>query len=289
MNRRSKNMLSTLAPDPQNENPSWRTRPLGALFKSQNRGLLLDIVVFVFNLVLVRLLMVRFVAMLRAVEEGEVASEWVLFIFVLGIFLLPPIGATLKRWQYYQRRGDEKGLLDNDLAGCLFGPIPYFIVTVLIFVVIQTFLLEYFYGDSNDDGKPMIIGTLLNLPVSIINTWLVYRFFSKPKKEPLFAFLKTPQAGLLGDVCIFLNMIFYQLIWNLLAVGWFPRPADLTELFGRSILLLVLSLLIYFPPRMFYLADDIGKRRTWLMILLANLPLIVRVLVGTAKNNVTGW
>jgi hypothetical protein len=233
--------------------------------------------------------MVRFVAMLRAAEDGDVTSEWILFLFVLGIFLLPPIGATLKRWQYYQRRGDEKGLLDNDLAGCLFGPIPYFIVTVLIFVVIQTFIMQYFYADKEDEGAPMVIGTLLNLPVSIINTWLVYRFFSKPKKEPLLKFLKTPQAGLLGDVCIFLNMIFYQLIWNLLAVGWFPRPADLTELFGRSILLLALSLLIYFPPRIFYLADDIGKRRTWVMILLANLPVIIRVLAGTAKNNVTGW
>ena len=98
------------------------------MFRPQNRGLLLDIFVFVFNLVLVRLLMVRFVAMLRAAEDGDITSEWILFLFVLGIFLLPPIGATLKRWQYYQRRGDDKGLLDNDLAGCLFGPIPYFIV-----------------------------------------------------------------------------------------------------------------------------------------------------------------
>ena len=266
-----------------------RPQGISALLRPQNRGLLLDIFVFVFNLVLVRLLMARFVAMLRAAEEGDVTAEWFLFLFVLGIFLLPPIGATLKRWQYYQRRGDEKGLLDSELAGCLLGPIPYFIVTVLIFVVIQTFLLQYFYGNDEDDGRPMIIGTLLNLPVSIINTWLVYRFFSRPKKEPLFSFLKTPQAGLLGDVCIFLNMIFYQLIWNLLAVGWFPRPAGLTELFARSLLLLVLSLLIYFPPRIFYLAYDIGKRRTWLMILLANLPVIIRVLAGTAKNNVTGW
>jgi len=266
-----------------------RPQGISALLRPQNRGLLLDIFVFVFNLVLVRLLMVRFVGMLRAAEEGDVTSEWFLFLFVLGIFLLPPIGATLKRWQYYQRRGDEKGLLDNELAGCLLGPMPYFIVTVLIFVVIQTFLLQYFYADKEGEGTPMIIGTLLNLPVSIINTWLVYRFFSKPKKEPLFSFLKTPHAGLLGDVCIFLNMIFYQLIWNLLAVGWFPRPADLTELFARSLLLLVLSLLIYFPPRMFYLADDVGKRRTWLMILLANLPVIIRVLAGTAKNNITGW
>jgi hypothetical protein len=226
--------------------------------------------------------------MLKSAEDGDIISEWVLFLFVLGIFLLPPVGATLKRWQYHLRRGDKKGLFDNDLAGCLFGPIPYFIVTVLIFVVIQTFLLQYFYGDDKEDGTPMVIGTLFNLPVSAINTWLVFRFFDKPKKEPLFTFLEIPLASLVGDVCIFVNMLFYQLIWNLLA-GWFPRPADATEFFGRSVLLLILSLLIYFPPRMFYLADDIGKRRTWLMILLANLPILFRVLVGTAKGTVIGW
>ena len=264
---------------------------LAVLLKPKNRGLLLDISVFIFNLLLVRMLMVRFVGMLKAAEDGDVTAEWILFLFVLGIFLLPPVGATLKRWQFYVRRGDQPNPFDDGLVGCLFGPIPYLIVTVLVFVVIQTFILQYFYSDTNsdDEGTPMVIGTLLNLPVSVINTWLVYRFFSKPKKEPWFAFLKTPLAGLLGDVCIFVNMLFYQLIWNLLAVGWFPRPADFTEFFGRTLLLLVLSLLIYFPPRMFYLADDIDKRRTWLMILIANLPIIIRVLVGTAKGDVTGW
>src|SRR5947209_17447779 len=165
MNRQSKNNFETATDaNRQTDGSSCRMNPFGSLFKSENRGLLLDIFVFVFNLVLVRLLMVRFVAMLRAAEDGDVTSEWILFLFVLGIFLLPPIGATLKRWQYYQRRGDDKGLLDNDLAGCLFGPIPYFIVAVLIFVVIQTFILQYFYPNQEDEGTPMIIGTLLNLP-----------------------------------------------------------------------------------------------------------------------------
>jgi hypothetical protein len=263
-------------------------KSISMLLRPHNRGLLLDIVVFAFNLLLVRLLMVRFVAMLRSAEDGDVISRWVLFLFILGIFFLPPIGATLKRWQYYVRRDDKTSLMDNDLVGCLFGPIPYFIVSVLIFVVIETFILQYFYGDNGDDRTPMLVGTVLNLPVSAINTWLVFRFFSKPKKEPMIAFFKTPLASLIGDVSIFVNMLFYQLIWNLLS-GWFPRPADATEFFARGILLLILSLLIYFPPRMFYLADDINKRRTWLMILLANLPIIFRVMVGTARDGINGW
>src|SRR6476646_11886058 len=78
------------------------------LLRPHNRGLLLDIVVFAFNLLLVRLLMVRFVAMLRSAEDGDDISRWVLFLFILGIFFLPPIGATLKRWQYYVQRAIKR-------------------------------------------------------------------------------------------------------------------------------------------------------------------------------------
>jgi hypothetical protein len=46
--------------------------------------------------------------------------------------------------------------------------------------------------------------------------------------------------------------------------------------------LVFLALLLYFPPRMFYLAQDIGRPRTWAMILLANSPVITRLLLGTA-------
>jgi hypothetical protein len=33
---------------------------------------------------------------------------------------------------------------------------------------------------------------------------------------------------------------------------------------------------------MFYLAEDIGRPRTWLMILVANSPVIARVLLGSS-------
>ena len=50
---------------------------------------------------------------------------------------------------------------------------------------------------------------------------------------------------------------------------------------NRSRSLCFIALLIYFPPRMFYLAEDINRGRTWLTMLLANSPVIVRVLIGT--------
>jgi len=39
-------------------------------------------------------------------------------------------------------------------------------------------------------------------------------------------------------------------------------------------------MLIYFPPRIFYLREDINRPRAWLTIGLANLPLITRLLLG---------
>jgi hypothetical protein len=59
------------------------------------------------------------------------------------------------------------------------------------------------------------------------------------------------------------------------------RPGSLLEFAGRLFFLSFIALLIYFPPRMFYLAEDINRPRTWLTMLLANSPVIVRVLVGT--------
>ncbi len=55
-----------------------------------------------------------------------------------------------------------------------------------------------------------------------------------------------------------------------------------------NLFLSFIALLIYFPPRMFYLAEDIHRRRTWVTMLLANSPVIVRVLIGTGSNT-TGW
>jgi hypothetical protein len=76
-------------------------------------------------------------------------------------------------------------------------------------------------------------------------------------------------------------MILFQIVWNLLSFAGLGRPSGRLEFFGRLFFLCFLALLIYFPPRMFYLAEDIERPRTWLTMLAANSPVIVRVLIGT--------
>jgi hypothetical protein len=83
-------------------------------------------------------------------------------------------------------------------------------------------------------------------------------------------------------------MILFQVVWNLLTFADLGHPSNLLEFGGRLFFLSFIALLIYFPPRMFYLAEDIHRRSTWLTMLLANSPVIVRVLIGTSSNT-AGW
>jgi hypothetical protein len=84
----------------------------------------------------------------------------------------------------------------------------------------------------------------------------------------------------LGDICIFVNMILFQVAWNLLTMSGIGPPSGVAELIGRIGFLSFIALLIYFPPRMLYLAEDLHRRSTWLTMLLANSPVIARVVLG---------
>jgi len=251
-----------------------------------NRGLLLDIAVFLVNLLLMRFLLGRFVNVIRLAVAGDFVSELAMFFFVLALLVLPPVGATLKRWRFHERTHFNRkaaGGEETFSSGCLFNPILYFCLNIVVFSVLNAFIFQYFYGDNEPGG--LFVGSIfLGLTLVIIQTYLVYRFFSPPKKEPWFAFLRNPKAELLGDVFIFIEVLFYQLLWNLITLVPFGRVGSVSEFFGRLFWLTFIALLIYFPPRIFYLADDIGKRRRWLMILIANLPVIVKVLIGTSSD-----
>lgn len=127
---------------------------------------------------------------------------------------------------------------------------------------------------------PLIFGGLF---LTIVQTYLIYRYFSVPQKPPRYDFLRRPESETLGDVCIFVNMILFQIVWNLLNFAGLGGPSGVVEFLGRLFFLCFLALLIYFPPRMFYLAEDINRGRTWIMMLVANSPVIVRLLIGTKE------
>jgi len=259
-------------------------RGFAAIFRRSNRGLLLDIVVFVLNVFLMRLLAGYFLDIAGRASNGDELSGFLIFAFCVSLFVLPPLGAVLKRWHFWERRKSQE-VEENVLSGCLFNPIFYFCLTAIIFSAINAFILQYFFGNGDPGGGIFVSSIFLGLGLMIVHTWLVYRYFTPPKHPPSSAFLRSPASETLGDICIFVNMLFFQIIWNFLSFEGLPRPGSFVEVVGRILFLGFIALLLYFPPRMLYLAEDISKRRTWLTILLANSPMIFRVVIGTSSGS----
>lgn len=263
---------------------------LSTLFARRNRGLLLDIFVFLISVFLMRLLVGEFLAVARAASDGDLLSQITLYLGAVAVMILPPLGATLKRWHHHKRLREEARKTEEEatgMGGCLFNPIFYFCLTALIFSTVNAGLMQFVYGNREPGEAVFVSSIFIGLALMITHTVLVYRYFSPPKHEPKLAFLRDPKSELIGDVCIFVNMILFQVIWNLMTVVPFDRVSSLLDFGGRLFLLCFLALLLYFPPRMFYLADDVRKWRTWAMILLANSPVIFKVMIG--NGNIAGW
>lgn len=256
------------------------------LFARTNRGLLLDIFVFILNLFLLRLLTGLFIDLFQQVSAENPLAKFVLGLTFLAMWILPALGAVLKRWHLHQRLKAHGKSLDseyNALSGCLFNPLFYFCLNLVITSFVLASLGDFLFGKAlMNNGAIFVPVIFLGLVLTIFQTYLIYSYFSPPKNPPRVKFLLTPQSEMLGDICLFLNMILFQVMWNLLTFADLGHPTSFLEFAGRLFFLSFIALLIYFPPRMFYLAEDIKRKRTWLTMLLANSPVIVRVLFGTS-------
>lgn len=260
------------------QRPGGRLTLSSFLFDERNRGVLLDVFVFFLNLFLMRMLLGVFLELLREASAGDGMAQFVLFGMCVAAFTLPPAGAVLKRWHFHRRR-QARGESDH-MGGCLFNPIIYFCLQAVVFSAINAFAMQYLFENGDPGGDIFISSILIGMVLMVVHTWLVYRYFTPPKSPPWSPFLQDHRSELLGDICIFVNMILFQLVWNLVTLFPAGPHPGLGEVFFRLIFLVFAALFLYFPPRIFYLADDIGKRRTWFTILLANSPVILRVLVG---------
>jgi hypothetical protein len=257
-----------------------------SLLAKENRGLLLDLVVFLLNLLLMHRLTGMFISIFELADQDDQLAQLVLISCSVAMWVLPATGAVLKRWSYNQRRDTKES---QALAlGCLFNPLLYFCLNLVVMSAIIAGLGNLIFGNKLDNGGVFVTLILLGLVLTIVQTYLIYQYFSPPKKPPRFSFLMTPEAETLGDVCLFLNMILFQVGWNLITFSRLGRVSGVQEFLGRLFFLTFIAMLIYFPPRMFYLAEDIHRRRTWLTMFLANLPVLVRVLIGSSPDR-PGW
>ena len=246
--------------------------------------MLLDLVVFVANLFLMRWLTGLFIELFSHVSAEEPLAKFALSITAAGMWILPAAGAVLKRWHFHQRLKQRAQIFDteeNKFTGCLFNPIFYFCLNLVLVSAILTGLGDFLFGRALlDNGAIFVPLIFAGLFLTILQTYLIYRYFSPPKKPPKHDFLRRPESELLADVCIFVNMILFQIAWNFLTFMQLGPPSGVAEFLGRIFFLSFVALLVYFPPRMLYLAEDLHRRSTWLTMLLANSPVIARVVLG---------
>jgi hypothetical protein len=241
-----------------------------------SRGWILDIFVFIVNLFLMRLLVEYFLDVVYAAKKGDSLSVFTITVFLASLLVLAPVGSFLSRWHFNERR---ESVGANSAGGCLFNPLIYFGVVVIIFSVSTGLTTHLIFGTSDLGEAWRIALIVVGLSFAALHTFVVYRYFS-PGPRPRSAFLLSPLSGLIGDICIFVNMLFFQILWNTLALG-FRRPMDGYDLFTNLLAVIFGGLLMYFPPRIFYLAEDIKKPRTWFFIIFANLPVIYRAMFGS--------
>ena len=279
---------------PPNKSASQSAAP--ANFKSillakTNRGLLLDIVVFLANVFLMHLLTRLFLDLVRQATAGDEIAQFTLAFSSLGMWILPAAGAVMKRWHFHRRlkaEGKTAESSETGLAGCLFNPLFYFCLNLVITSVILTGFGQLLFGDALlKNGAIFVPVVILGFLLTVVQTFLIFQYFSAPKNPPKSEFLRSPRSEMLGDICLFLNMILFQIVWNTLTFAGLGPPSGFSEFAGRLFFLCFIALLIYFPPRMFYLAEDINRPRTWLTMLLANSPVILRVLFGTSSSAMT--
>jgi len=270
--------------------PHFRVKDL---FSRNNRGLLLDIVVFIANILFMQFLTGLVIRLFQGMSSEYPLAKLGLGLIFLAMWLLPLAGAVLKRRHFHQRlaaQGKTVAGAETKLAGCLFNPIFYFCLNLVITSAVLTTLGDFLFGKQLlNSGAAFVPFIIAGFILTVLQTYFIYRYFSTPKVESQSQFLRSPQSEVLGDVCLFLNMMFFQVFWNMITFAPLGQPSSFLEFGGRLFFLCFIALLIYFPPRMFYLAEDINQRRTCLTMLIANSPVILRVLIGAEANTMIGW
>jgi hypothetical protein len=256
------------------------SRAYRAVVAPNNRGIALDLVVFVVNLLLVRaLVLIAHSAVHAAVED--VRAKVAIGLFFAGLVLIQPVGPFLKRWSFHQRHTFST----DSWAGCL---VFWFMFVYLVMMMVLCGTAAVVLGEALSAGPDVSVAFFVaGFVWSIVSVGLVYRYFVKPKKAPRWTFLTTPAAERLGDACIYVNAIGLQILWaSVTASAAFTeivtqtplgRPGSATDILGRFLATAACAALLYFPARIFYLVEDKHRALTWGTMLLANLPLILKI------------
>ena len=263
------------------------------IFEHWNRGLLIDFSVFLFQLILLRLLTTIVLRFVRLAEDDRQVTT-AIAVFLVALFVLQPIGPILKRWSFHEHFSsfEKRTSGFTDLLLSVYK--GFYIATIWIMIYLAySYFINAFPDFHSETREKIVVAAAIAL--SGITGTVIFKYFRRPKKQPRWKFLMTPHAEVLGDLCMFLNIICFQILFSVYASSphfWnalhkITRQASggyFSGLSGRLYLAGIAALLVYFPPRIFYLVIDQRRKITWLMMLLANLPLILAIVFNTPSS-----
>ncbi len=241
-----------------------------------NRGALLDVLSFLCNCLIVFALG-HFFAELAALPRDGAASTLTLGSLFFFIVIAQPVAGLLKRRRAHQRM-PSLALPDPQP---LFWIGFYFLHAFLFALLAGTDLGSYLSpgADSSTDdfgvGPGLFMTLFLAIPLAAaLSTWVTYLYFDAPSPKPWFAWLNNPRSEFAADLILYVNMLLQQILW-----GFIMRDltTDFPGLANRLFYFSFAAIVMYFPPRLFYLAEDAHHRRTWLTMLFANSPLLFAI------------
>lgn len=256
------------------------------------RGTVADIAVFVCS-VLAFFLLGKLVRQFVLLAEANNSAKLAVGCFFLAVVLLQPWGPGLKRRPFHARHpkfGSEK----DSLAGCWVAAIAFFylIAILLVAAAASSMITEVLLRDSSAAETVGVLGVLAGLAWAVACAVIFVRFFLPPKR-PAKSSTDLNRTAAAADLILLVNLIFMQIIWGSVmssSIFWevviktpLGKPNSFTAIIGRFIVLAVVALMVYLPGRIFFLVE---QRRRWLAALtmvLANLPVILKALLTTAK------
>ena len=262
------------------------------ILAQENRGILFDLFFFVINLLLMPFLTSAFIAVGRSAAAGNRLYILFLVVFFGAMYVIQPYGALFKRWSFHQRRragrrrkkntdGVIFNFTDDGAWSLIFNPIVYFLSLFFIASMIITYLNQLITGRFFADDDPyFIVLILLGFLCSVVHAISFYKYFLSPKKEPKKKILASSFSEPLGDVLLFVNIFMFQLLWNIVGQIPFEKSPDAGGFALRIVFLFFVGLLMYYPARIFYAAEDIRNPLAWCTIALANMPLIIRLFLA---------
>ena len=182
------------------------------IFAYWNRGLLLDASVFLFQLISIRLLTTSALGLVRQ-AEADVLAQTAIDLFLVGLFVLQSLGPILKRWSFHQHFSsfETRG---SDLRSFLLSIYKFFYMAAMWIMIYlaYSFFTRAFPDFQSERNEKIVVAVAFVLPV--VTGLVIFRYFRRPKKQPRWKFLMTPRAEALGDLCMFLNVICFQMLFS---------------------------------------------------------------------------